>query len=839
MPVKRKTPVQLATTTVAAGLALAAAAAQAQDQANTASAKVQDVVVTTGARGEARAVAESLAPIDVISAEALSGAGKQNLREALESLAPSYTETAGFKGQMGLAVNTATLRGLGGTNVLVLVNGKRRHISAAIISGLGPAGTDLDLIPVSAVERVEILRDGAAAQYGSDAIAGVINVILKRNKDGGSAALLGSRYFSTVGDQGLYGATGNFLINQGLALGNDGGFASLSLSYVNQDATNVAGAVPQGTEPGARKIYFPINGADDPRETGKSRFRQILGQPRTRTLNVAYNAELPVSKDLTLYSFSTASSRHSNGWGTFRTANAQQNIESVYPDGFLPKFIVNDVDYQTTWGVKGVDLAGWDWDLSTSYAHDDANSRNNDTINPTLGPTSPHDFNLGHLIYNEWTTNLDISRKLATGLFDKPLVVSAGTEYRRTVFKQTPGQVESYADGPYVFPAGSPWAGIKPNPGAAGFAGYSPAVSGVYSRTNASAYLDFSQSITRAWDVSAAVRYEKYNDVGSTTSGKLSTRYEVTPTLAVRGTVSNGFSAPTLQQQYFTNILGAYSTNAITGLLSQSFTRSVPAYDAAAKALGAKPLTPERSSNASLGLVYKPDADTTVSIDAYQIAIRDRILLSNTLNSVQIAPVLKAAGLSTNQSVGFYLNAGDTRTRGVDLVVDHVTRLEQYGRIKWTLLVNELETRVKRLVDDPPQLTGTGATLIGRSVTGRLTDSYPKNTVAAAADWTFKDWETHLKVTHYAGVVGRNAVAANRDEVVKAAFIADASVGYWIRSNLKLTVGANNLFNKRPEQLNDEAVKFYGFPVGRPNYSWFSPYGVNGGYYYGRAELTW
>jgi len=831
MPVFRISPIAVAV----AGLGFALST-QAQTDP---SAKVQDVVVTTGARGEARAVAESLSPIDVIGAEALASAGKQNLREALEALAPSYTETAGFKGQIGLAVSTATLRGLGGTNVLVLVNGKRRHISAAIISGLGPAGTDLDLIPVSAIERVEILRDGAAAQYGSDAIAGVINVILKRNDSGGSAAVLGGRYMSTVGDQGLYGDTRDVFLNQGLKLGANGGFASLSLSYVHQDATNVAGAVPYGSEPGSRSIYFPVNGAPDPRETSKSRFRQILGRPRQETLNLAYNAELPVNDKVTLYSFSTVSNRHANGWGTFRTANAQQNIESVYPDGFLPKFIVNDKDYQSTFGVKGTDVAGWDWDLSSSYAHDDANSRNEDTINPTLGPDSPHNFDLGHLIYNEWTSNLDVTRKFATGAFAKPLIVSAGTEYRRTVFKQTPGQYESYADGSWVYPAGSPWAGIKPNPGAAGFAGYSPAVSGTYERTNKSVYVDVSQALTAAWDVSGAVRYEKYSDVGSTTSGKLSTRYQLTQSLALRGTVNNGFSAPTLQQKYFTNILGAYSTNSITGALTQSFSRSVPAYDAAAKALGAQPLTPERSNNVSLGLVWQPAADTTISADAYQIKIRDRILLSNTLQSVQVGKVLTAAGLSANQNVTFYLNAGDTTTRGLDIVVDHVTRLQEYGRIKWTLLANHIKTGVDSIVADPAQLAGTGATLIGRSVIGRLTDAYPKNTIAGSANWTLGDWETNLKVTHYSGVIGRNAVAAARDEYVKPAFIVDASVGYWVRSNLKLTVGANNLFNKRPEQLNDEAVKYYSFPVGRPNYSWFSPYGVDGGYYYARADITW
>ncbi len=832
-------PVRLAIAELA-GLGLGFGAPTVHAQADTARNEppTQSIVVSTGNRGATRTVAKSLSPIDVIGAEELAKSGKQNLREALEALAPSYTETAGFKGQIGLAVNTATLRGLSGTDVLVLVNGKRRHISSLIIAGLGPAGTDLDFIPTGSVARVEILRDGAAAQYGSDAIAGVINIILKSDAKGGSASLVGSRYFSSVGDQGLHGTTGNLQVNQGLALG-DGGFLNLSASYVDQQATNVAGPVPRDGEPGARRIYFPLTGTPDPRETSLSRFRQILGRPASKTYNLEANAQVPVSADVSAYAFATVGNRKAHGWGTFRTANAQQNILSVYPDGFLPEFNVWEDDYQATGGAKGVDLAGWDWDVSTSYGHNDGNSRNQNTINPTLGPTSPHDFDNGHLILNEWTTDLDATREVATGFFDKPLGVSAGVEFRRTVFKQTPGQFESYADGPYVFPAGGPWAGVKPNPGAAGFAGYSPAVSGSYARTNKALYLDLSQRVARGWDVSAAVRHERYSDVGSTTSGKLSSRYEVTPQFAVRGTVNNGFAAPTLQQQHFTNVLGAYSTNPVTGQLSQSFTRSVPTDDAAAKALGAKPLTPEKSKNLSLGLVWQPARDTTVSVDAYQLDIDDRIVQSSTLQSVQTAPVLAAAGLSTNQNVSFFLNAGDTRTRGVDVVADHTQRLADWGRIKWTLLVNQIETKIRRLEDQPAQLAGTSAALVGRDTVGRLTVAYPKNTTSLAGTWTFRDVDTTLKLTRYSSVKGLNQISPLRDEYVKAAFIVNLNVGWQATRAWRFSVGANNLFDKRPEQLNDEAVKFYGFPVGRPNYSWYSPYGVDGGFYYARADLAW
>ena len=384
-----------------------------------------ETVVVTGSRAESRTVAQSLAPIDVISADDLARSGKQNLRDALAAQVPSYTNDAGFTGATGIAVKSATLRGLGGNSVLVLVNGKRRHNTAQIFhqsssTSNGQSPVDLDLIPVSAVDHIEVLRDGAAALYGSDAIAGVINIILKSNKSGGQASAIYGQYGERVGHKGNFGATGQTLFNQGFELPNDG-FFNVSGDVKIQETSNVAGAVPDRT-----KIYS----GDDPREFSESRNRQIMGQPRAQTYNFAYNAELPLNDALDFYSFTTFSHRDSTGFGTYRTANSAQNIPEIYPDGFLPKFRSVEDDYQSVFGLKGKDVLGWDWDASTSYGRNDVHYHNDDSLNASFGPASPTDIDNGEAIFSQWTNNLDITRSFDTGWFDSPLHVASGLEYR-------------------------------------------------------------------------------------------------------------------------------------------------------------------------------------------------------------------------------------------------------------------------------------------------------------------------------------------------------------------------------------------------------------------------
>ena len=798
--------------------------------------KALETVVVTGSRTESRTVAQSLVPIDVITADDLARSGKQNLRDALAAQVPSYTNDAGFTGATGIAVKSATLRGLGGNAVLVLVNGKRRHNTAQIFhqsssTSNGQSPVDLDLIPVSAVDHIEVLRDGAAAQYGSDAIAGVINIILKRNKSGGQATALYGQYGQREGHKGNFGATGESLINQGFELPNDG-FFNLSGDIKIQETSNVAGAVPDRT-----KIYS----GNDPREFGESRNRQIMGQPRAQTYNFAYNAELPLNDALDFYSFSTFSHRDSTGFGTYRTANSAQNIPEIYPDGFLPKFRSVEDDLQGVFGIKGKDVLGWDWDLSTSYGRNDVNYHNDDSLNASFGPASPTDIDNGEAIFSQWTNNLDINRSFDTGWFENPLHVAGGIEYRVDGYQIRKGEFASYADGGYIYPVGSPNAGKRPSSGSAGWGGFSPEAEGSWDRSNTAGYVDFTQKLTNDWELSLAGRFEHYSDVGDTTSGKLSTRYQLTPTFAVRGAINNGFRAPSLQQQYFSSSTSAWSANPVTGVLSQTVTTYAQPGSATAAALGSKELKPEKSRNYSVGFVATPTKNLDVTVDFYQIDIKDRILQTSALsgvNDANIAALLAGAGLNTNQSVAYYGNLADTRTRGIDLVADYRTNYGAYGRGKWTLTSTQSLQEI-RSINEPDSLAGTGVQVLGRDKQGNLTSAFPKNKTALSHTWFIDDFEVALKETRYSPVTGKSYFNPNRDEKVKSAFITDLDVAYNVSDQLRVSVGGLNIFNERPEQISEQAKLYYFMPVDKPAYSWYSPYGVDGGYYYARLDYFW
>lgn len=831
-PDRRRAPAlaPLTLALLAAGWHAGAAAQQQAAAADAPSAVTLDRLVVTGVRGTARSATETLAPVEVIGADEISRTGQQNLREALSALMPAYTDYAGFQNQHGLAVKTAGLRGLSGTKVLVLVNGRRRHASALINSRTGPVGADLDLIPTSAVKRIEVLRDGAAAQYGSDAIAGVINIILKDADDGGSASLVYGQQGSRVGDIGNYRRTWQGFFNKGLKLGEDGGFLNLSADLSDRGWTAVTGAIPLST-----RLYPLVNGQPDPRETSQSRYRyKSTGLPESTTYNLGYNAELPLGGGTSLYSHGTASHRFSQGWGGFRSATSSANNAAVYPDGYSIGYVIKEDDYQLVAGARGEDFAGWKWDLSASHGRNDAEIQNRNSLNLSLGPATPRDFVIGHQIYDESALNLDLSREVKTAWFATPLRIATGVELRDSTWKQTAGDAAAYADGGYVLN------GAPATPGAQGTYGYSPDVTGSYSRRSQALYGELGQLLTDRLEVSAAARYEHYDDVGSVWSGKLSGRYELTPTVALRGAVNNGFAAPALSQQHYKLITRGYGVNALTGVVGSTVQVIAPSNDATAQALGASALRPEKSKNVSLGVVFTPARDTTLTVDAYRIDIRDRILQSTTLQGAGVSRILAAAGLDSAQTVNYYTNAGRTQTTGIDLVAEHRSNFAEYGRVRWRLASNQRLDKVKQLYAAPAVLANAGVALIGRDVIGDLTDAYPRNVTSLSALWSLGAWDVNAKATRYSSVIGRNAQSASRDQIVKPAVIFDLAVTYAFTPKTRLTVGAQNLFDKKPRSLEGDALTYATNSSGAgPYYSVYTPYGVNGGYYFARLDYQW
>lgn len=768
-------------------------------------------VIVTGTRRAERTVAESLAPIDVLGEQDLEASGKQSVRDLLGTLVPSINVSNNGAGA-SWAVRTLSLRGLGGDQLLVLVNGKRRHNSAILfVNGTvqnGQSPPDLDLIPGNAIQRIEVLRDGASAQYGSDAIAGVVNIILKNDTSHGAALTVGS-----TADNG--GKQGRIQVDKGFELGADGGYIHLSGDGVQQDNTIVDSSPISGT-------FYP---SGDSRNDDPDRYRAKYGQPKVSGGNAAYDVMLPVGDSVELYSFGTFSKRHTAGWLTYRLPTASNSNISIYPEGYMPRIHLRDEDFQVATGLRGEVGDDIHYDLSTSYAQDDVEYSQTTSYNPSLGDASPTNFYLGNLQSDEWVTNLDLGKDFDLGLVE-PLSAASGAEYKTNRFQISPGDYESYY-------------GL----GSQGVAGFSPEASGTWNRNNWSAYVNLEQKIVEGLEIGLAGRHEDYSDFGSTDTGKVSIRIEPLRAFAFRATASTGFRAPTLQQQHYTSA----STISVTidGVRQLAPVVVLPVDSAAAKELGAQPLKPEKSTNFSAGVVLTPASNFDITIDAYQIKVKDRILLSETLQGDEVVSILRANGYQSAYGALIFSNAADTRTRGLDIVNTYRTELGNMGSANFSLSANFNKTIFTHIDTD-----STGGSFIGRSRQGDLSEGTPRNKFIANVLWNRDAFNVNLRATRYGTIVYRTSseVYYNEnyesctagsagcaygyvDEVLTPKVIFDLEVGYRLGKRAKLSVGANNLLNTYPNKLK---------PVNRTSgslYNSYSPYGISGGFYYGRLNV--
>ncbi|WHO37565.1 TonB-dependent receptor [Sphingobium sp. AP49] len=784
--------------------------------------EAQDIaapIIVTGTRQTTRTVADSLAPIDVLGAKELEASGKQSVRDLLGTLLPSITVSNSGAGA-SFAVKTLSLRGLAGDQLLVLVNGKRRHNTATLfINGTtqnGQSPPDLDLIPSNAIERIEVLRDGASAQYGSDAIAGVINIILKPDT-GGTASFLGGGTADGGGEQG------RFQISKGFAIG-DGGHVHLSLDGFLQGRTYRSALNPGQFYARVGQLYSSTTGALDPREATVDRDVNRGGQPQVSGINFAYDAALPVSEAAELYLFGTASRRHSDAWLTYRFPDASNNIPEIFPNGYSPHLHIYDEDFQVAGGIRGDLSDTFHYDLSSTFARDWVKYRESSVLNVSLGPTSPTDMYIGSVTAKEWTTNLDLQKTVDLGLAD-PLLIAVGAEYRWNSYAIGAGDPESYIDGGYRSTAGAN-AGILRTSGSQGVTGFPDTAAGEWSRDNWSAYINLEQKITDGFEVALAGRHEDYSDFGTTNTGKASVRIEPVRGIALRGTASTGFRAPTLQQQHYSSA----STINVGGVLLP--VSALPVDSPAAIALGATPLKPEKSTNYSAGIVITPMPRLNFTVDAYQIKIRDRILLSETLQGTLVRNVLAAAGITSSAGGFYFSNAADTRTRGIDIVGTYHANLGDLGTALISLSANFNKTIFTHVDPVPDVLANSGLVLIGRSKQGDFTDGTPRNKFIGNVVWTKGPASVNLRATRYGDVTMVHPTNPALDATIDPKVIFDLEVGYELTKGVKLTAGANNLFNTYPNKLVP-ALQGNGFSL----YNQYSPYGTSGGFYYGRLNL--
>lgn len=775
------------------------------DGSSSRDAKQMQQVIVTGTRASNRTEAESLSPIDLLSPADLNSTGSPDLATALSTLLPSLDFPRPAINDGNDAIRPATLRGLSPDDVLVLVDGKRYHTSALVnynsSVGRGSAPADLSTIPISAIDHIEVLRDGAAAQYGSDAIAGVINVVLKHGGGEGENEIGVNGGIMDRGDGAQSGVTGSVGIPLG-GSGKDGekapGWARLSWNYQHVLKTNRS----ENTD-----VSTTIAGAPNPSGIPYERY----GDPTVKTYQALLNFGYDLNSAVSLYGFVNLGRRDVDSNGYYRSYDSARNVPEIYPNGFLPHIVNHSNDSSAVFGARGMTAGGLGWDASVNYGvnnlvFDIANSVNTNLFYST--GASPTYFNAGAFKNAQGVANLDFNKELSPGFLTNPVTLAFGAEYRKEKYTISPGEADSYYYNPTTYIPGTttPYAG-----GSQVFPGLSPEVAGSFSRHSEAAYVDLESDLTDRFSAGVAGRYEHYSDAGSTRSGKVSARYQFTDSFALRGTVSNGFRAPSLAQQNYESVVTLIQNGALAQI--GTFRTSDPA----AIALGAKPLVPEKSTNYGIGGVWQPLNNFSATLDLYQIRIWNQILYSD---QIAVTPT------ATSQVTGaqFFVNGGTTRTRGADLITNYIQDLDTYGKLRWTFSGNYNKTKVLEITTPA----------FGRSSEGLLTSATPRTKYVFGADWMIDGFDLHGNLTRYGSVTRRGDLDdGSQDQTFAARWLLDLSAAYtW--DAWTFTVGGDNITNQYPTKASLNNV--YEDRADGLQYSALSPFGFNGRYWYAKVN---
>jgi iron complex outermembrane receptor protein len=860
----------LAVTVSSTALFVAAAnPAFAQQDTSTQAAEAEEAtginaIIVTGTRRTDRTVADSTVPVDVISGEALLNSGTTETNKLLNQLVPSFNFPQPSLTDGTDSLRPATLRGLAPDQVLVLVNGKRRHQSALVnlngSVGRGSTAVDLNTIPPLAIERLEVLRDGAASQYGSDAIAGVINIQLKKGIGGRAQATFG-KYITEMEDVGQVdtvslttGLTDNPLItytgedrkrrdgdtytlasNFGLPLG-DNGYVNLTAEYKDRSPTNRSG-------PDIRRNYF---NAGDPREATFNRYAHRYGDGVSQDLNFFVNGGIEFSDSAEFYTFGSYGIRKGNGAGFYRRSADVRNRDwaastttfvPIYADGFLPLIASEIVDISAAAGLRGA-MSGWDYDLSVVYGSNRLDYNIENTVNTSLGGTvSAREFDAGGLRSGQTSINLDMRRDLDIGI-GQNVSLAVGGEYRNESYKIVPGELQSYVNGPF---SAAPFNAAG---GAQVFPGFRPANATDVSRDSFAGYIELDADLSDSLTMQLAGRYEHFSDFGDTINGKAAARYEIVDGVALRGSISTGFRAPSLAQQSFATT----STNNVGGVLIEIGT--FPVSSPVAVALGAQPLTPEKSVNIGGGVTFTPISGLSITADYYNIKINDRITLTENLQGTDVLALLTSAGVTGVSSARFFINGIDTRTTGLDIVASY--RVPEFGLGKFRVSVGYNLNNTK--ITDRRVFSGfTAQRLFARQESYRLTDGQPKNKLNATLDWDYNNLGMTLRTNRYGEVFLPSgfSTAANNSNIaigpgivpgdifLSPKWITDLEFRFKPVESVSVAFGANNVLDVYPDRLPFGTVDgvSYGFNNSFLPYSSQSPFGFSGRFLYGRVSI--
>lgn len=810
--------------TLLIGLVAATGVAQGQDTEDTF--EIEEVVVT-GSRRPSRSAAQSLVPIDVIGGEALGKHGYSDLTDVLRTQVVSLNVQRFVTNDGAVFQRPFTLRGLAPDQTLMLINGKRRHRAATIQFSrlpltLGAQGPDLATIPSNAISQLEVLRDGAAAQYGSDAIAGVVNLKLSEESEG---IRVGARYGQFYeGD----GEDMQLQANIGMPLTDDG-FFNVALEYGNSKTTS------RGAQrPNAQALIDEGNTAvADP--------AQRWGNPDTEAFRSFFNGGFKLNDTMEAYFFGNYSVADATTGFFYRHPVSRTNVfasvpltdepggerfsfAEIFPGGFSPRFSAKSVDWSVAAGTRGELAEDVNFDLSFYHGDNLVDYHIGNTVNPSLGPESPTEFDPGTVGQNETTVNLDLTYSMDNDVFASPLNVAGGVEYHREAYKVTLGDPASYEIGPYAAyidpDTGLPGQSLQV--GSNGFPGFSPLEVGKWDRWNYAMYLDMEADVTDRLSAGVAVRYEDFSDFGTTFNWKVSGRFQISDGFAIRGSANTGFRAPTPGQanvaQTSTNI------NLDTGDVISS--GIVPPTNPVAGFFGAEPLTVEKSFNFAGGVVLNL-SDLSVTIDYFNIELKDRISVSGDIPIGDAErDALVAAGVPAGGSfeqIRFFTNAFDTKTQGVDFVVTYPLEFDNGGSLDLMTTLNYTDTKVTKI---------RNATAINRERELEISDFVPHYRALVQGAYRNGPFSLLLRGNYYGKWTdyGGNPDGSG-DQTSGAEWLVDLEVGYDVRENVTLTFGAENIFDNFPDKELRQGNINSGIVYPR-----FAPTGFNGGFWYLRVN---
>ncbi|WP_019988583.1 TonB-dependent receptor [Rudanella lutea] len=809
-------------------------------------ASLSEVVVVGSRSTQVRTSVETVAPVDVIQSRDLAATGQVEPTQQLNFVAPSFNSSRQTVADGTDHIDPATIRGLGPDQVLVLLNGKRRHNQALVnvngTIGRGSVGTDLNALPATALERVEVLRDGAASQYGSDAIAGVINLRLKEK--------IGTSVNAQFGQQ--YAGDGRVLllgVNHGFRLGKEG-VLSVTVEGRSREATNRA-----GTYTGPVYFNWVSNGAvnqtlraqDEARiaQRGFSRENNMqIGNSAVDNVATFINMRLPLSKTATFYANGGYNYRRGIAAGFYRYPFQNTQIDTtIYRNGYLPQIQSTIQDYSGTAGLSGKSESGWNWDVSAVYGgnqfrFDVKNSLNASLARATTRPDrTQSEFYAGTLRFNQLTTDAGVSRDFGSQLGLNSFNVAGGLSYRVDNYQISAGEETSWQSYNQAPPATQFAAGAQV------FPGFRPTNAVNATRNVFAAYVDVESDITSRLLLNAATRFENYSDFGGNVAWKVAGRYKIVDEiLSIRGSISTGFRAPSMHQRLFSAVSTQFVN--VGGTLTPLQVGTFRNGEAIANAFGIPQLKAERSLNYALGLTSRPVSNLSITVDAYQIDITDRIVLTGqfqrgTSTSGQVVTgILDGAGARDVNAAAFFTNAINTRTRGLDVVVSTSPRINT-GKLDLTLAANFNRTDITELrgTERIPNDNTFGNVLFNRQQRGFIELANPRSKITLGANYTINKLRFNVRATRFGEVGVRDPSNAALDETYSPKIVTDINIGYALTKAITIAVGANNALDVYPDKIKNTQA-FVTPPLDNTSFGRFvysrnaTQFGFNGGYYF-------